>query len=110
MSNDSITYSHPDRKLGILCMKYFAGVGGVNRLLNEASLSEFIMKISEELLNYCILTCRPLIHIFINTHIHTNTHTHTHTHKNDVTVKHWWANVSGLVSKKNRKQYKFIVI
>lgn len=25
VSNDSITYTHPDRKLGIFCMKYFAG-------------------------------------------------------------------------------------
>lgn len=57
VSNDSITYSQADRKLGILCMKYFAGEGGVNRLPNEASLPELIMKISEGLGNYCMLTC-----------------------------------------------------
>ena len=62
VSNDSITCTHPDRKLGILCMKNFAGVGGVNKLLNEASPSEFIMKISEQLENYCDLTCRPATH------------------------------------------------
>lgn len=60
VSNDSITYSQPDRKLGILCMKYFAGLGGVNRLPNEASLPELIMKISEGQGNYCMLTCGHL--------------------------------------------------
>lgn len=59
MSNDSINYTHPDRKLGILCMKYFAGARGMNRLLNEASLPEFIMKITREWENYFNLTCRP---------------------------------------------------
>lgn len=66
MSNDPIIYTQPDRKLGILCMKYFAGVGGVNRLLNEASLPGRVMKISEEQENHCIMTCRGTF-----THIHT---------------------------------------
>ena len=39
-------------------MKYFAGAGGVNRLLNEASLPGLVMKISDEQENYCIMTCR----------------------------------------------------
>lgn len=38
LSNDSIIHTHPDRKLGISCMKYFEGEGGVDRLFNEASL------------------------------------------------------------------------
>lgn len=38
-------------------MKYFAGAGGVNRLLNEASLPGRVMKISDEQENYCIMTC-----------------------------------------------------
>lgn len=73
VSNDSITYIHPDRKLGILCMNYFAGVGGVNGLLNEASLSEFIMKISEKWEDYYDLTCGPSRDIY--KHTHTCTHT-----------------------------------
>lgn len=48
-------------------MKYFAGVGGVNRLLNEASLPGRVMKISDVQENYCIMTCR-------------GTFTHTHKH------------------------------
>ena len=87
VSNDSITYTHPDRKLGILCMKYFAGVGGVNGLLNEASLPEFIMKISEERQNYCILTCRPSRDIYKHACAHTHAHTHTHTHTH---IQEWW--------------------
>ena len=98
VSNDSITYTHPDRKLGILCMKYFAGVGGVNGLLNEASLPEFIMKISEERQNYCILTCRPSRDIYKHAcaHTHARTHTHTHTYRNDDTTGQRQANVSGV--------------
>lgn len=57
VSNEPIIYTQPDRKLGILCMKYFAGAGGVNRLLNEASLPGRVMKISDEQDNYCIMTC-----------------------------------------------------
>lgn len=38
-------------------MKYFAGVGGENRLLNEASLPGRVMKISDEEENHCIMTC-----------------------------------------------------
>lgn len=71
VSNEPIIYTQPDRKLGILCMKYFAGAWGVNRLLNEASLPGRVMKISDEQENYCIMTCRGTF-----THAHTHTHTH----------------------------------
>lgn len=71
VSNDSITYTHPDRKLGILRMKYFAGVGGVNGLLNEASQPEFIMKISDKWETPCDLTCRPSKDIYKDVCTHT---------------------------------------
>lgn len=37
--NYSITHTYPDRKLGILCMKYFSQLGCVNKPRNEAGLS-----------------------------------------------------------------------
>lgn len=70
VSNDPIIYTQPDRKLGILCMKYFAGVGGVNRLLNEASLPGRVMKISDEEENHCIMTCGGTV-----THARARAHT-----------------------------------
>ena len=86
--NDSITYTHPDRKLGILCMKYFAGLGGVNRLLNEASQPEFIMKISEEGENYCNLTCRPSRHIYKHVPTLSLPYKHRHTHTQSKHILH----------------------
>lgn len=52
-------------------MKYFAGVGGVNRLLNEASLPGRVMKISDEEENHCIMTCG-------GTFTHARAHAHAH--------------------------------
>lgn len=64
-------------------MKSFAGVGGVNGLLNEASLPEFIMKISEERENYYVLTRGPSRDVY----------KHTCTNRRELAIRHKWATV-----------------
>lgn len=55
-------------------MKYFAGVGGVNRLLNEASLPGRVIKISDEEENHCVMTCGGTV---TRAHAHARTHVWT---------------------------------